>query len=211
MKRLVIAIDCDDVLTDTLPQVVKDFNQMYGTKVGLEHMYVDHNTIPAVFGVKTGQEAIQRFHAIYKQKGYYEALKPIEGAVEAIKTLAQEHELHVVTGRQSFLEAATIYTLDSYFPDMFTSVEHTNYYKDDNETSGIHRSKAEVCLEISADVLIDDHVVHGEDVLKAGVKQVILFGSYPWNQRDEHVLGMVHCLNWPSTLKRIEEISAAKQ
>ena len=211
MRRLVIAIDCDDVLTDTLPQVVEDFNKTYGTQVELKHMYVDHNKIAAVFGAKTGQEAIQRFHSIYKRKGYYEALKPIDGAVEAIKSLAQQHELHIVTGRQSFLEAATRHTLDTYFPGMFKSVEHTNYYKDDNEAAGIHRSKAEVCLQIGADILIDDHVVHGEDVLNAGVEQVILFGEYPWNQRDELVPGMVHCVNWQEALRRVEEISAAKQ
>jgi len=210
MKRLVIAIDCDDVLTDTLPQVTKDFNQTYGTRVGLEHMYLDHNEIAAVFGVKTGQEAIQRFHAIYRRKGYYEALKPIKGAEDAIRQLAQNHELHVVTGRQSFLEDATLYTLDTYFPGMFKSVEHTNYYKDDNETTAIQRSKAEVCLQIGADILIDDHVVHGEDVLKAGVREVILFGDYPWNKRDKLVPGMVHCKNWQETLKQVRVISGAE-
>ncbi len=210
MKRLVIAVDCDDVLTDTLPQVVKDFNETYGTQVELKHMYVDHSQVAEVFGASTGQEAIQRFHAIYRRPGYYEALQPIEGAVDAIKELAQYHELHVVTGRQSFLETATQYTLDKYFPGMFKSVEHTNYYKDDNDTKAIHRSKAEVCLQIGADILIDDHVVHGEDVLEAGVKEVILFGDYPWNKRDKLVPGMVHCKNWQEALSQVRKISEAE-
>ncbi len=211
MKRLVIAIDCDDVLTDTLPKVVDDYNRLYSTNVGLEHMYVDHNSIPEVFGTKTGQEAIQRFHAIYRQEGYYEALLPVEGAVEAISRLAKKHELHVVTGRQSFLKSATKYTLDKYFPDAFTSVEHTNYYKDDTEKTATHRSKAEVCKAIHADILIDDHIVHGEDVLNAGVESVILFGDYPWNKRDSLVPGMTRCSNWKEALSEIERINGSRR
>jgi 5'(3')-deoxyribonucleotidase len=207
---LVIAIDCDDVLTDTLPKVVHDYNERYGTNVELQHMYREFDEVLAPFGVQNVQEAIQRLHSIYRQKGYYEALQPVAGAVEAIKKLANKHELHVVTGRQSFLEAATKHTLDTYFPGAFTSVEHTNYYKDDTETHAVTRSKAEVCLEIGTDILIDDHVVHCEDVLNAGVKEVILFGDYPWNKRDKLVPGVRRCNNWSDVLTEVERINAAR-
>lgn len=210
MKQLVIAIDCDDVLTDTLPQVVEDYNKMYGTRLGLDHMYRDVSEVAEAFGVSSGQEAIQRLHVIYRKKGYYEALKPIDGAIEAVKELAKKHELHVVTGRQSFLESATRYTLDTYFPNMFQSVEHTNYYKDDTEKDAIHRSKAEVCRQIGADILIDDHITHCVDVLEAGVERVVLFGNYPWNTQDVLVAGMTRCANWKEVLGEVKRIDAAK-
>lgn len=206
MSRLVIAIDCDDVLVDTLPKIVEDYNAMYGTKLGLEHMYVDHDEIVDVFGVKTGQEAVQRLHKIYQQKGYYESLKPIDGAIGAIAKLAERHELHVVTGRQSFLAPATQYTLDTYFPGMFTSVEHTNYYKDENFKDAITRSKGEVCSQLKADILIDDHVAHGKDVLNHGVREVLLFGDYPWNQSDE-IPGVTRCNTWADVLLQVDTIS----
>lgn len=211
MKRLVIAIDCDDVLTDTLPQVVKDYNKTYGTRLSLEHMYRDVSEVVEMFGVSSEQEAIQRLHAIYRRQGYYEALQPIDGAVEAVKELTKKHELHVVTGRQSFLESATRHTLDTYFPNMFKSVEHTNYYKDDTEKDAVHRSKAEVCQQLGVDILVDDHITHCVDVLNAGVKQVILFGNFPWNTQDTLVAGMARCANWKEVLGEVERIDATKQ
>lgn len=206
MSRLVIAIDCDDVMVDTLPKIVEDYNAEYGTKLGLEHMYVDHNQITAAFGVSTGQEAVQRLHKMYQREGYYQSLKPIYGAVEAIAQLARQHELHVVTGRQSFLKSATQYTLDMYFPGMFTSVEHTNFYPDENFKDAITRSKGEVCAQLRADILIDDHVAHGKDVLNHGVRQVLLFGDYPWNQSDE-IPGVTRCNTWIDVLRQVETIS----
>lgn len=208
---LVIAVDCDDVLVETLPQVVKDYNAEHGTQLRLEHMYRNLEEVADAFGVGTEQEAIQRLHKMYRQEGYYEALRPIEGAVDAIQRLAQKHELHVVTGRQSFLEAATKHTLDTYFPGIFTSVEHTNYYNDKNETTLVQRSKGEVCRVIRADILIDDHITHGEEVLAAGVKKVILFGEYPWNNGDSLSSGMIRCRDWQVVLNQIEKIDGAKQ
>lgn len=211
MKQLIIAVDCDDVLTDTLPQVVEDYNKTYSTSLGLEHMYRDVSEVAEVFGVTSEQEAIQRLHAIYRRKGYYEALRPINGAVEAIAELARYCELHVVTGRQSFLEPATHYTLDTYFPGMFRSVVHTNYYRDDSEKDAVHRPKADVCRQLGADILIDDHITHGVDVLQAGVERAILFGNFPWNRQDVLVTGMTRCQNWEEVLGEIERIHAARQ
>jgi hypothetical protein len=124
---LVIAIDCDDVLTDTLPKVVHDYNERYGTNVELQHMYREFDEVLAPFGVQNVQEAIQRLHSIYRQKGYYEALQPVAGAVEA-----------------------------------------------------------------------------------AGVKEVILFGDYPWNKRDKLVPGVRRCNNWSDVLTEVERINAAR-
>jgi hypothetical protein len=92
--------------------------------------------------------------------------------------------------------------LDKYFPGCFTSIEHTNYFHQSKS-----RSKGEVCQQIGADVLVDDHIVHGESVLSHGVERVIVFGNYPWNASDKLVQGMIRCNDWSAVEQEIERMS----
>lgn len=39
MRRLVIAIDCDDVLVPTAGAIVSDYNTRFGTQLEPKHMY----------------------------------------------------------------------------------------------------------------------------------------------------------------------------
>ena len=208
-KRLVIAVDYDDVLSATMPQLVVDYNKTYDTKIGLEHFYRDlskEGGVLEAFGVATEQEAIRRLHTIYKRKDYYLNLPLIDGAQAAVERLSRQHELHLVTGRADFLKAPTQQALARDFPGMFVSVEHTNYYKDENDTEAVHRSKGEVCQQIGADVLIDDHVAHGKDVLRAGVQEVLIFGEYPWSA-GELMAGMTRCLDWQAVEREVSRLA----
>lgn len=207
MRRLVIAIDYDDVLCDTIAQVVNDYNREYGASVGLEHIYTDSSETLRAFGVSNLQEAIQRLHKIYRRENYYQRLALIPGAQDAVKRLADRHELHLITGRQSFLEEATNQTLQRDFPGAFKSVEHTNYYSDENEKDAVSRSKGEVCASIGVDVLIDDHADHIHSAFNHGLKQGIIFGDYPWNEKVQLLEGMVRCIDWAAVEKEIERIA----
>ncbi len=59
-------------------------------------------------------------------------------------------------------------------------------------------------------MLIDDHIVHGESVLAAGVKEVIVWGDYPWNRADILVPGMTRSTSWEQVLREVERVAAAK-
>ena len=74
--------------------------------------------------------------------------------------------------------------LDKHFPDIFHSIEFTGLY------GGQPRSKADVCRELNADLLIDDHLAHALPVAQCGV-DVLLFGNYPWNQTKEKLPGNI--------------------
>jgi len=119
-------------------------------------------------------EAIRRVEEYLKTPGY-QTIPPFEETVRTIKKLAEYHELHVVTGRTEFLSVATEAMLAQYFPDIFTSIEYMGMF------SGHNLSKGDVCEQIRADLLIDDHMMHAEQVAAKGI-QVLLFGEYPWNQ-----------------------------
>jgi hypothetical protein len=67
--------------------------------------------------------------------------------------------------------------LERYFHGLFTSVEHTGMF---GKTA---RSKGDVCVEIGADLLIDDHLHHAQQVAAKNI-DVLLFGNYPWNQAE---------------------------
>jgi len=38
-RRLIIAVDCDDVLVPTARHIIDDYNERFGTQVGFEHFY----------------------------------------------------------------------------------------------------------------------------------------------------------------------------
>lgn len=190
MKRLVLAFDCDDVLVHTSSVIVARYNRLYRTSFGLDAFYRKGDTWQA----SSHEEAIQRIDGILRE-GTINEIGPDEETIRAINLLANVHELHLVTGRQDYMEPATMKLLDMHFPGCFSTVEHTNYVTVP-DSNYIQRTKGDVCRQIGANVLVDDHVVHGESVLAAGINEVIVFGDYPWNRSVELSKGMVRCLNW---------------
>ncbi len=203
-KKLVIAIDCDDVLVPSAQLIVDTYNNTYDTTVTLNDFY------NADSGWQAGgrDEAIRRVDAILRS-GATDDITPDPETIDAIKQLASQHELHLVTGRQSYMEPATVKLTHTHFPGCFTSIEYTNYFKAADSTAW-QRTKGEVCQQIGADMLIDDHIVHGESVLAAGVKEVIVWGDYPWNRADILVPGMTRSTSWEQVLREVERVAAAK-
>lgn len=204
MKNLVIAIDCDDVLVDSSGRIVDAYNKKYKTSIDLDAMY---NPNPAAWQASSIEEAIQRFDVLLAEDGILNELLPSEQAVEAVRRLAEDHELHLVTGRQDYLEPFTHQLVHEYFPNLFKSIEHTNYIASEDSKS-VRRKKSEVCKLINADILVDDHIAHLDDVLTNGLKEVILFGDYPWNREVALPSGAVRCTDWDMTLREIERIAS---
>lgn len=199
MRRLVVAVDFDDVLVESSKVLPAIYNEKFGTDLRYEDMYVGNY---GRFGVSTQEAAMQRLHSVM-QCDAYTGIKPSTEVVEVVKRLASKHELHVITGRAGFLEPYTKAILDSNFPDCFTSLEHTNHF-DDGDATVVRRSKAQVCEQIGADILIDDLPLHIEQVLHSGVGRVVLFGDYPWNQSFTVSDGMSRCRTW----HEVEEVVA---
>jgi len=203
-ERLVWAVDCDDVIVPTAEVILDAYNQRYGTSVGLEAFYDDD----ATWGAPSNSEAIRRVGKLLRE-GVTAAAVPAPETIEALKRLASLDELHMVTGRQTYLENSTHEMLDTYLPNVFHTVEHTNFYNEE-DSGQISRTKGEVCALIGADVLLDDHVVHGRSVLEHGIKEVIVWGNYPWNRNQRLGAGMVRCVNWDEVFRERERILATR-
>lgn len=199
-RRLVIAIDCDDVLMPTSQNIIDDYNDRFGTKLTLHDMYQPARI--ETWGTDSDDEAIGRVNE-FLCSDEHAAITPGEEAVRAVKQLANVHELHLVTGRADFLQDVTRRTLEKYFAGCFTTVEHTNFIASSTSTA-IRRSKGDVCAEIGAHVLIDDHLGHGRAALSGKVERVILFGEYPWSNDRILPSGMVRCKNWNAAITEVE-------
>jgi len=202
-KSLVWAIDCDDVLLPTAELTIALYNEAYGTKLALSAMYDETDT----WGAPTIEEGIRRAGVILRSQPIAD-LRPTQETINALTKLASLDELHMVTGRPSFMEAVTLRTVERYLPGVFKTIEHTNYYVENGTTAT--RSKGEVCAQIGADVLLDDHVVHGRSVLESGVKEVIVWGDYPWNADSTLGKGMVRCVTWDEVFRERERILASR-
>lgn len=194
MRRLVIAVDCDDVLVKTGEFFVTQYNQQYGTNVTLERSHdgtydgwgVDHATM------------LERFGEMLKTDEY-KALGPEPEEIQILKELAKDHELHVVTARRAEERAGTQAMIDRDVPQVFQSLELV----------GFEGSKGDVCRRLGVDVLIDDNVRHLQDAVDKGLPSegALLFGEYPWNTTSGFPDPFLRCPNWESVKQEINRLA----
>lgn len=204
-RKLVLAVDCDDVLVPMAHTIIEHYNDTYGANVGLEHFY--SSATLDTWGTDEDQIAIDRV-GHYLRNNKYEFVNPFPEAVTAIEALAKhrKHRLNLVTGRSDFMEVVTRTMVDTHFKGCFENIVHTNMHES-TDNIGRYRSKGEVCRDLGAHVLIDDHIAHCDDVIKTGTENAIIFGDYPWNRCDILPKGMSRCIDWTTTIEEIDRIA----
>ena len=195
MRRLVIAIDCDDVLIDSTEYLVDTYNMLYGTKVQLVDAYTSTNTD---WGVDH-DELIRRKYEI-QQTGEFAQLPPRTDAVRVIKKLATDHEPHLVTARDAAVLRVTDKMLAADFPDCFTKLHHIG-----------RQSKGDVCRQIGAEILIDDNLKHLLDAEMHGIKEGLWFGHYSWQAKDRALVNgfTVICDDWDAVEEEVRRVARA--
>lgn len=195
LKKLVIAIDCDDVLVPATEFCVSLYNARFGTNVQLKDA---HNGSSPEWGADRG-EVIHRLMLI-QSSADFASIEPFKEAIEVCGRLSLEHELHIVTGRHEKAFQATIQMADRFFPDMFTKVHHI----------GADGNKGDLCAAISADILIDDNPKHLADASLIGVKHLLWFGEYIWSGKDKNQnqsREFVPCVGWSDVESEVKLIS----
>jgi len=200
-RKLTLAFDCDDVLVDTSTVLLTEYNRIYGTTVPLEDFYADD-----YWQAASPEQAMRRVDRILRS-GLLADIMPSDETIEYIYRLYRlGHELHVVTGRQSYQEAETVAMLEKYFSGIFSTVEHTSMYASGNKRH-LRRTKGAVCRDLGAHVLVDDHLFHGEDVLRSGVEGVVVYGDNPWNQVEQMPKNMVRCVGMRAVYEEIQRVA----
>lgn len=195
MERLVIAIDCDDVLIPTTEYTVGAYNKKYNTSVKLHEAHSSANPEWA----QDRSVVHARIDAI-QTSAQFRDIKPFQGAIDVIKALASIHELHIVTARQRSVDTVTQYMVNKYFPACFVSMEHV----------GMDGTKGDICAKIGADVLVDDNVAHLQNAFDHGMSMsgLLWFGRYPWQPQSAEISGQLAARygDWYEISKAIDRL-----
>lgn len=195
-KKLIIAVDCDDVLIPSSEFIIEKYNKTYGTNVKLEEA---HSSKYPGWGGASREEIAERIYNI-QVSHEYTAVPPRKDAIAACSRLSERHQLHLVTARPGRIMPITIGMLEKYFPGMFDEIEHV----------GLDGNKGTVCQRLKADILVDDNLKHLETARECGVPGLIWFGNYPWQKGDEASDGVVRCVDWVSAEREIERIASGR-
>ena len=192
MKRLVIAVDCDDVLVPSTEFIVNRYNERHGTHVSLAGAHTSKNPEWEA----SREEAIARVHTI-QHSIEYGSLAPYVQSIEACQRLSSRHDLHVVTARPTSIMATTNRMLERYFPGVFKEIMHI----------GPDGDKGAVCQDLAADVLIDDNIKHLQSARDCAVISCVWYGDYPWQQSSSDTQWALRCRDWGVVEREIERIA----
>ncbi len=191
---MLIASDIDDVLLDLIPAIIEFHNRRYWTNLTKEgfHSY----RLGEVFGCSDG-EAMRRMHEFYETEEFRD-VKPVEGAVEGVTALRGErHDFVALTSRLLSCREITEENIERYFPGVFTGRIYfaVNYYL---RKFSSPKSKGAYCVELKADVMIDDSVAHAEECRDLGIRVLLMDSSH--NRREEPE-GIVRVKNWREVME----------
>ena len=124
----------------------------------------------------TMKQAIQKVHDFHIEGGLGKCCQ-IDHSFDVLNELRSEHRLVAVTSRAEEFKMTTLRYIDDCYPGIFSSIRLCNHHS----KSGEEQDKADKCLELGAEVIIDDSVKYVIEASQKNLKAV-LFGSYPWNK-----------------------------
>jgi len=191
-----IAIDLDEVLGDFMKAFLRWYNHTFGSNFTREDIVRYH--MGDLLGISRAEE-IKIMHRFFRENGV-DGIEPMEGAEEAIKELAREHDLYVVSARQNILLESTRRWINEHFNGYFKKIILGNQDSLDGEEA---KGKNKICQELKCDVLVDDGSYHIESVFGGNVS-VIIF-NHPWNIYHRFPPSVKRADNWQEIIGLIKE------
>lgn len=188
-----IAVDIDDVLSETQSLVAEDLSEKLGLNLKKEdfkdtnwHEYIN----------KTKEESYKLFQEFVNKRNL--EIKVKKGAKEAIIKLSKKHEIIAVTSRSFLIYKDTKLWLNTNFPEI-KKLFHVSDYPNMNDRI----LKSDICVQENAKVLIEDQLNLIKDCKKKGIHVIIL--DAPWNQNSPKNIKKV--FSWPEIIKEINYIN----
>ena len=128
--------------------------------------------------------------SVYGREGTLRA-NEVSGSPEALRALSEDHTLHIVTARpEERIPAAREWLRRKGVLGCIKEIH-----------SSVGTTKAAVCSEIGAGILIDDDVRHLVEV-EPEIRILLQDGR---TDRPDYGSGVTFCRSWPEILKRIDE------
>jgi uncharacterized HAD superfamily protein len=185
---MIIAVDLDDVLADSLASFIKFYNKHYDKTLKYEDFTA--YTLNEIKGMPIEDEKKILEH--YDDSEEFDNIQPMNGAIEAIEKLSKKNKIIIVTSRTRDKQEKTKKWVEKFLKNIADIHFIRANYSEHNKT------KAETCKMIKADVLIEDNPKYAKDCAKNGIK-VLLF-DYPWNKKvNSPLIKRVH--SWDEIVK----------
>ncbi|KAJ7169462.1 hypothetical protein C8R46DRAFT_197430 [Mycena filopes] len=182
----VIAVDLDDVLSQTNRMVAQWHNDKFATQMDLSQFYYYYYWKNPGWG--TPDETFRKVREFYNTDLIFQA-PPVPGAREGVQSLKDlGYRLIIVTARMADVADASWEWVEKYFPGAFSNIIFTGQFKDAHKLHHnevlTNLTKSQVCADLKAQVLIDDSAENAIQCSTAlSPTRVLLFGDYEWNKR----------------------------
>ncbi len=191
----VIAVDCDEVLCQTLDAVLAFHNFDYYGKPLTKEVMTDYYLykIPQ-YNTTTPQEMLNYFAPVLEWE-QHKTIKQVPGAKQKLTQRKKDgHTLKVVTWRPSKWRHSTQQRVHDNFPGLFDDVIFAEHLT--------HQAvpKSQLCKQIGATIMIEDNLDYCIDTAWAWITSFLL--DYPWNR---HYDPTIH--TGISKVQRRDEIS----
>lgn len=197
---MTIAIDIDDVLSDTFT----NFIAYYDRKEGIALEKKDFMNYPWIDKNGDMDKRMAMRAAEFIESGLLATHKPIRGSRQAVASLAKEHILIPITSRDLNFKPATIDWVEKYFPNQFKRI----FFSSEIPSQEILGGKGDVCRHIGAEILIDDYQEYIIDADKHGIKGIIF--TQPWNLNQAENSNIKRANNWAEVARVIDEWDNSK-
>lgn len=191
----IIALDFDDVVVDFNAQFCAYHNQRFGTRI----TYDDITTFDMQFVYGCEDKDIVRRVLEFYDSEHHERVLPMESALEYIELLSRRYTLDVVTSRPESSRTNTLALLHRHFPRTFRAVHFTNGFGAGEIE--IPKTKAQLCKEIGAGLIVEDAPRHVKELCAAGIR--VIMPDRPWN-RTHTPEGAVRLSSWKEIVSWIE-------
>jgi uncharacterized HAD superfamily protein len=147
----------------------------------------------------TREEAFKFADEFYKSE-FFEDAKPIDGAIESIKSLIEKNEIFIITARPASWKKKTEEWIKKHLGTHFKIF----YSNDLHQTS--KKTKAQLCSELNVDIMIEDIDDFALDCASSNIR-VLLFDK-PWNKNIKHK-NIIRVKSWAEAIKEINKISSS--
>ena len=109
-------------------------------------------------------------------------MQPLPYSVEGVNYLKKFHKLYNTTSRPNEIIKETYEQIEKYYTDSFSGI----FFSSNNYAGwkNCGKTKAEICLEIGASLMIEDSLEYALECAEREVKVFLL--DAPWNQNGEH-------------------------
>lgn len=184
---MIIAVDIDEVLADTVNTFCDIYNKKYKTKIKRQDFY--NFKWWEIIGVDKSIFKEQFIHLI-RQEHLFEKIPVKAGALAGMSELKQNHALIIVTGRPKALAEITKNWLKRNFKDIFKSI---NFTREQILEPSIE-SKFSVCKRLKAQLLIEDEIDNATECASNGLT-ALLFDA-PWNQQVAESDRIIRVHSW---------------